>query len=187
MEASERWSAWPPLSRPREARDSLRRIRPVLVRASVRPGSPETAASTGSSSVPVDRPRPGGPLSCMERDSGSVTAAFLGYRSAVGSIAHRRTPGPRPSRSLLPRLVWPSWRRMMIRGTLSRASSSTGRGAAGAARTGACFPLRAARRRDSVRTAAPDHARPRVGTSIMQNMAERAAAWADLLSAGRRR
>src|SRR5215208_2290089 len=31
MGASERWSAWPPLSRPREARDSLRRRRPVLV------------------------------------------------------------------------------------------------------------------------------------------------------------
>ena len=33
-------------------------------RASVRPGSPETTASTGSSSAPVDRPHPCAPLSC---------------------------------------------------------------------------------------------------------------------------
>jgi hypothetical protein len=38
-------------------------------RASVRPDSPETTASTGSSSAPVDLPHPCAPLSCMESGS----------------------------------------------------------------------------------------------------------------------
>ena len=42
----------------------------VSSRASVRPGSPETTACTGSSSATVDRHHPGAPLSCMEGDSG---------------------------------------------------------------------------------------------------------------------
>ena len=61
-------------------------------RASVRAGSPETTASTGSSSAPVDRPHPSAPLSCMERDSGSATASFHGCSSAVGPIARRQRP-----------------------------------------------------------------------------------------------
>jgi hypothetical protein len=55
--------------------DTHRRGRLRPSRASVRAGSPETTASTGSSSAPVDRTHPCAPLSCMDRSSQPVAAA----------------------------------------------------------------------------------------------------------------
>jgi hypothetical protein len=66
-------------------------------------------------------------------------------------------------------LACPSWRWMTLSGTPSRASSSAcaWRSWCGANRRRP--PARAARRRSSLRTAAPDQGRPRVGPSMMQN------------------
>jgi DivIVA domain-containing protein len=69
----------------------------------------------------------------------------------------------------VPRFAWPSCRWMMFSGTPSRASSS---GCAWRSWWGAKrrrTPARRASRRNSLRTAAPDHGRPRVGPSMMQN------------------
>src|SRR5215210_7455853 len=45
--------------------------------ARVRTGSPQTTASTGTSSAPVDGPQPCAPLSCMELDSAAAAAVFI--------------------------------------------------------------------------------------------------------------
>jgi hypothetical protein len=70
---------------------------------------------------------------------------------------------------VVPRLACPSCLWMMFSGTPSRASSSAcaWRSLWGAKRR--LTPARAATRRNSARTAAPDHGRPRVGPSMMQN------------------
>jgi hypothetical protein len=65
-------------------------------------------------------------------------------------------------------LGWSSCRWIMFSGAPSRASSSAWACAAGAARNRRRTPARTARRRTSVRTAAPDLGHPRVGSSMMQ-------------------
>ena len=60
-------------------------------RASVRPGSPETTASTGSSSAPVDRPHPCAPLSCMDTSSQGFAAAS--DECSSGAASDRVPPG----------------------------------------------------------------------------------------------
>ena len=68
--------------RPERASDQARRRR---------------TASTESSSVPVDRPHPCAPLSCMDRNSQLVAAAFHGCRSDTWPpIVRRGAPASRP-------------------------------------------------------------------------------------------
>jgi hypothetical protein len=69
-------------------------------RASVRPGSPETTACSGSSSASADRPQPCAPLSCMDRSSpaGRRAAAPVGRKEKprdprFDAFAKRPAPG----------------------------------------------------------------------------------------------
>src|SRR5512133_1086801 len=69
---------------------------------------------------------------------------------------------------VVPRLAWPSWRWITLSATPSRASSMAWawRSWCGAKRRR--MPAWAASRRNSTRTFAPDHGRPRVGPSMTQ-------------------
>src|SRR5919204_1775534 len=69
---------------------------------------------------------------------------------------------------VVPRLACPSWRWTMFSGTPSRASSSACAWRSGCGANRRLTPARTASRRNSERTAAPDHGRPRVGPSMTQ-------------------
>ena len=88
---------------------SRRQRRPVQrawcsSRASVRPGSPEMTASTGSSSAPVDRPHPCAPLSwgprCMPTRQ-SARRATMSNSLARRCARRRRSTLPRMSSSAI--------------------------------------------------------------------------------------
>ena len=75
-------------------------------RASVRLGSPETTAPTGSSSAPVDRPRRCAPLPCMETSSHPTASsrdarAFVSLLQPTGLLT--ASSSPRSSRGQLVR------------------------------------------------------------------------------------
>jgi integrase len=69
-------------------------------RASAGTGSPETTASTGSTSAPVDRPHPCAPLSCMEGSANELTAASADAGARRAGIARRCTTPNRPGASI---------------------------------------------------------------------------------------
>jgi hypothetical protein len=62
-------------------------------RASVRLGSPETTASTGSGSAPVDRPHPCAPLSCIVAPQLLMRALIPGAVMAAGLVNWIRPSG----------------------------------------------------------------------------------------------
>jgi hypothetical protein len=85
-------SSHAPTSCPCTGRNGSGQVALPLVVPSERPiRLPETTASTGSSSAPVDRPHPCAPLSCMDRSSQPVAAASHGGGS--GAASDREPPG----------------------------------------------------------------------------------------------
>ena len=91
----------------------------VPSRASVRPGSPATAACPGTSSAPVDRPQSCAPLSCMDTSSEGRATALNKCRS--GRSGDRATAGACSSslasvRSVAAETIAPSRKQLSRRG-----------------------------------------------------------------------